>query len=190
MLKFILFWRPCNFTPLHSLTGPVGQPLASSRLGSQWFTSRGCTNSPDFSCQRYIGDTSVIDHRPQPKLRTDNGKLHQASCRRCEKPAVITHCLLRFNSTPCRFSSSSQHSDRLEPRSSCWGGGALWRPCNFTPRHSENMSSGSTVCFPSGGSAVHVLGMHKLTLKPDFSCQQRSPYIILHLQRPNTIYVT
>ncbi len=36
-------WRPCNFTPLHSLTGPVGQPFAS-RLGSQCFASQGCTN--------------------------------------------------------------------------------------------------------------------------------------------------
>jgi hypothetical protein len=44
--------------------------------------------------------------------------------------------LLRFHSTPCRSSSSSsQHSDRLEPWSSCWGG-ALWRPCTFTPIHS------------------------------------------------------
>ncbi len=25
-------WRPCSFTPIHSLTGPVGQPFAS-RLG-------------------------------------------------------------------------------------------------------------------------------------------------------------
>jgi hypothetical protein len=48
---------------------------------------------------------------------------------------MITHCLSRFHFTPCRSSSSSQHSDRLEPRSSCWGG-ALWRPCNFTPIHS------------------------------------------------------
>jgi hypothetical protein len=35
-------WRPCFFTPIHSLTGPVGQPL-TSRLGGQWFASRICT---------------------------------------------------------------------------------------------------------------------------------------------------
>ncbi len=37
-------WRPCYFTSLHSLTGPVGQPFAS-HLGVQRFESRGCTNS-------------------------------------------------------------------------------------------------------------------------------------------------
>ncbi len=34
---------------------------------------------------------------------------------------MITHCLPRFHSTPCRSSSFSLQSDRLEPRSSCWG---------------------------------------------------------------------
>jgi hypothetical protein len=42
-LKSIL-WRPCNFTPTHSLTGPMGQPFAS-RLGGQQFVSRGCPHS-------------------------------------------------------------------------------------------------------------------------------------------------
>jgi hypothetical protein len=42
--EMFLFCRPCNFTPLHSLTGPAGSPFAS-RLGGQWFTSQGCTNS-------------------------------------------------------------------------------------------------------------------------------------------------
>ncbi len=37
-------WRPCSFTPLHSLTGPVGQPFAS-RPGGQRFTSWGCTHT-------------------------------------------------------------------------------------------------------------------------------------------------
>ncbi len=37
-------WRPCIFTQIHSLTGPVGQPFAS-RLGGQRFASRGCTHS-------------------------------------------------------------------------------------------------------------------------------------------------
>jgi hypothetical protein len=41
---YMTLWRPCNFTPAHSLTGPVAQPFAS-RLGGQRFASRGCTNS-------------------------------------------------------------------------------------------------------------------------------------------------
>jgi hypothetical protein len=28
-----LLWRPCSFTPIHSLTGPVGQPFASCLEG-------------------------------------------------------------------------------------------------------------------------------------------------------------
>ncbi len=86
------------------------------------------------SMSRYIGDPDVIDHGPRPRLRANNGKLHQASCRRCEKSAVITHCLPWFHSTPCRSFSSSQHSDQLEPQSTCWGG-ALWRPRNFKSLH-------------------------------------------------------
>jgi hypothetical protein len=137
-----MVWRPCNFPPTHSLTGPVGQPFASC-LGSQRFASQGCTHSHNgtgfllLAPSRYIGDPDMIDHLPCPRLRADNGKLHQASCRRCEKPAVITCCLSRFHYTPCRSSSFSQHRDRLAHWSSCWGGGgALWRPCNFTPTHS------------------------------------------------------
>jgi hypothetical protein len=70
---------------------------------------------------RYIGDPDVIDHWPCPRLCADNGMLHWALCRWCEKPAVITHAFPWFHSTPCRSSSSSQYSDWLEPRSSCWG---------------------------------------------------------------------
>jgi hypothetical protein len=61
----------------------------------------------------------------------------------------------RFHSTPYWPSSSSQHSDRLELRSCCWGG-ALWRPYNFTQIHSLNYSSVLTICFQSRGSTVRV----------------------------------
>ncbi len=37
-------WTPCNSTPTHSLTGPVGQPFASC-LGGQRFAFWGCTHS-------------------------------------------------------------------------------------------------------------------------------------------------
>ncbi len=53
---------------------------------------------------RYISDPNVIDHWPCPRLRADNGKLHQALRQRCEKPAVNTHSLLWFHSTPCMSS--------------------------------------------------------------------------------------
>ncbi len=65
------------------------------------------------------------------------------------KAAVITHCLPRFHSTPCRSSSSSQHSDQLEPWSCCWG--ALWRPSNFTPTHSLTGPLGQPFASCLGG---------------------------------------
>jgi hypothetical protein len=72
------------------------------------------------------------------------------------------------------------NSDQLEPLSSCGGGGgALWRPCKFTPQQSQ-WSSGSTICFPSRESAVCFLG--KLTMELDSTVRAVSPqYIIKHL---------
>jgi hypothetical protein len=78
------------------------------------------------------------------------GSFTRLHARQCEKPAVITHCLPQFHSTPCRSSSSSQHSDRLEPLSSCWEG-ALWRPCNFIPLYSLTGSVGQLFASHLGG---------------------------------------
>jgi hypothetical protein len=103
----------------------------------------------------------MIDDWPRPRLCTEKGKFHYASRRRCEQPAVITHCLPWFHSTPCR-SSSSQHSDQLEPRSSCWGG-AMWRPCYFGPLRSLNGPVGQQFASRLGGQQVHVPGMHPLS---------------------------
>ncbi len=36
--------------------------------------------------------------------------------------------------------------------------------------HSTAQSHWSTVCFPSNGSVLCILGMHKLTMEPGFSC--------------------
>jgi hypothetical protein len=120
-------WRSCNLTPIHSLTGPVDQPLhpvqqvSASHPGDEQ-THNG-TGFLLLALSRYIGDPDMIDHRPPPRLRANNRKFHYASHQWCEKPAVITHCLPRFHSTPCRSSSSSQQSDRwpVSAWSSCWG---------------------------------------------------------------------
>jgi hypothetical protein len=37
---WFILWSSCILTPLYSLTGPLGQPFASS-LGGQWFVSPG-----------------------------------------------------------------------------------------------------------------------------------------------------
>ncbi len=44
LVKLLRGSRPSNFTPIHSLPGPVGQVFAS-RLGGQQFVSCECTNS-------------------------------------------------------------------------------------------------------------------------------------------------
>ncbi len=49
-------WRPCSFTLIHCLTGPVGQ-LFASRLGGQRFASQGCTHTHNwtrFFCKRCL----------------------------------------------------------------------------------------------------------------------------------------
>ncbi len=48
-----------------------------------------------------------------------------------------------------------------------------WSPVEALQFHfntQSHWSSGSTVCFPSRGSADCVPGMHKLTMEPGFSC--------------------
>jgi hypothetical protein len=65
-------WRSCNFTPIHSLTGPVGQPYAS-RLGGQRLASREAqthigTKFLLLSLSRYIGEPNVIDYWPGHRL--------------------------------------------------------------------------------------------------------------------------
>ncbi len=105
---------------------------------------------------RCIGDPNVIDHWLCPRLCANNGKLNQASQRRCDKPTVITCCM--------SSSSSSQHSDQLEPWSSCLGGGGS--PMEALQFHSitqPHWSNRSTVCFPSMGSTVRIPGMHPLS---------------------------
>jgi hypothetical protein len=67
-----------------------------------------------------------------------------------------------FHSTPYRSSSSSQHSDRLNPPVNLLGGGggALWRPCSFTPIHSLTGPMGQLFAPHQGGAAVRIPGTH------------------------------
>jgi hypothetical protein len=76
----------------------------------------------------------------------------------CKANVIIT-CLPQFHSAPGRSSSFSQHSDRSEPRSSCWGGGG---PCGgpaASLQFTVYWSRMSTVCFATRGVALRVPGM-------------------------------
>jgi hypothetical protein len=57
-------WRPCSFTPIHSLNGPVGQ-LFASHLGGQRFMSQACPHLQWnwvllLAMSGYIGDPKSI----------------------------------------------------------------------------------------------------------------------------------
>ncbi len=70
--------RPCNFNPIHSLTGKLGQVFAS-RLGGKRFASWGGTHSHNgtkfllFTLSSYIDDPDMFEHWPCPRLCADMG---------------------------------------------------------------------------------------------------------------------
>jgi hypothetical protein len=113
----------------------------------------------------YIGDTDVIQLLALStfsgcftRLCADDVKSRQfrnTSVRASLGFNVKSQCdhtsFFRFHSAPCRSSSSSQHSDWLEPWSSCWWE-ALWRPCNFPPIHSLTGPVGQPFASCLGGS--------------------------------------
>ncbi len=163
-------WRPCNYSNTQSHTGPVGQ-LFVSRLGGQRFTSQGCTHLHFWNWNSAV--SVVLLH--WWSQRDWSLALPWALCWHWEAP-------LRF--APTMWKASCDHTLPspvlfyslqvllllatqwlLRARSSCWEGGegALQRPGNYSNTQSH-WSSGSIVCFPSNGSAVHVPGMHPLTL--------------------------
>ncbi len=153
--------KPRYFTPKDILTSLVGQPFGS-HLGDQQFASWGCTNlqwNPflllALSC--YIGDPDMIR---SPALLPFSGcftRLHADNMKSWldrtshASPVQFHYPLLAGPPSPRKTQWSVRAPIKL-----LWGGGALWRPCNFTPTYSLTQPSGSTVCLLSTGSAVHV----------------------------------
>jgi hypothetical protein len=136
-----MLWRPCNFAPIHSLTGPVGQPFASCQGGSAVHLLRmhKLTNGTGFlvlalSC--YSGDPDVI---------------------RSLALAPLIGCFTRL----CADNVKSPHQVTR---------GSPVEALKFHSNTQSHWSSGPTVCLLSRGSAVCILGMHKLTMEPGFSC--------------------
>ncbi len=144
----VIVCRPCNFIPIHSLTGPVGWPFAS-RLGGQWFTSRGCKNSQWtryllLALSRYIGDLDVIQLQALPlfsgcfaRLSANNVK-SQLDRTSQTNPGSIPLPLLLTTQCPVKAPVKML-------------GGALWRPCNFTPIHSLTGPVGQPFASCLGG---------------------------------------
>ncbi len=152
-------WRPCSFTLIHSHTGTVGQ-LFASRPGGQWFASQGCThtyNGIGFSCKRCLA-TLVTPMWFDHWLCCPSVGNHKASHRRCEKPTALSpfsehFTRLRADDVQSQHDNQSQHHmpspfpfcylQVILPLAIQWPvrapvkllGGAVWRPCSFTPIH-------------------------------------------------------
>ncbi len=112
-------WRPCNFTPIHSLTGPVGQPFASC-LGGQRFASPGCTNS-QWNRVSPVSDVS-LNWWPWrywslwPCLRWASSRnVIKLLCWQCDNPTWSHTALLSQFHARCRssFWLHNQHSRLL-----------------------------------------------------------------------------
>jgi hypothetical protein len=99
-------------------------------------------------------------------------------------PAVITHCLPLFHSTPCTSSSSSQHSERLESRSSC-GRGVPYTGPAISLHCTVSLVQWVNRCFPSRGPVVRFLGMHKPTQWNRVSPVSASLYngVVIHCRK-------
>ncbi len=64
--KMKKLWRPCNFTPTHSLTGPVGQPFASrlAEVGKVTLKSNGDEALKNEFILKSKGDEALNDGFP------------------------------------------------------------------------------------------------------------------------------
>jgi hypothetical protein len=168
ILKIVIY-STCNFTLIHSLTGPVGQPFASclgvSKLHPGNTQTHNGTRFLLLALSRYIGDPNVIRSLALPPFSGCFTRI----CANIVK-SRLDHTSHAFPGSIPFFVGPppSQHSDWLEPWSSCWG-----EPCGgpaILLQYTVSLVKWSTVCFPSRGSAVCVLGMHKLTMESGFSC--------------------
>jgi hypothetical protein len=111
---------------------------------------------------RYVGDPKVIDHWPHPRFRANNGKLHRHRANNV-KSQLWSH--IAFHGSIPLFHVLLLLATQwlVRARSSCWGG-AVWRPCNFTPTHSLTGPVGEQFASCLGVS-VSRPGMHKLTME-------------------------
>ncbi len=151
-----IMWRPCSFTPVHSVTGLVGQLFAPCLLG-QKFASQGCTQTYKKKHQgSRVSDVS-LHWWPQ----CDPWSLATIGHLCWQSHDGLSHwlpwpCLRQFHSAPC-WSSSSLLSDQLNPLVKLLGDSPVEALQLHSNTHSH-WSSWSTFCFPPRGAAGHRSG--------------------------------
>ncbi len=167
-------WRPCSFSWIHSLTGPVDKPFAS-RLGDSGLHSGDAptlTMEPGSS----VNDVS-LDWWSQsdPWSPAMIGPL----CSRSRKE--ISHQLPKSclpGSIPL-LAGSSQHSDRVQSRSQVAGGEPYVGPATSL-QYTVSLVCGSTVSFPPrGGSSLHPWDAPTLTMEPGSPVSGVSLHLLL-----------
>ncbi len=181
-----------RFIPLHSLTGPVGQPFASN-LGGQRIASWGCTNPHNgtgfllLAQSRYIGEDDWSLASPQARSQQWEASLGfmpmkwNASCDHT-LPSPVP-----FHSMHALLLLATQWTVRALVK--LLGGGGPIQALQFHSTTQSHWSSGSTVYFPSRGSVVCVLGMHKPTHWNQVSPVSAYIYngIVTHCRKKNNV---
>ncbi len=121
--------------------------------------SWGCTHSHHRTkflllvLSRYIGDPNMIDHWPRPRPCADNGKLTRLHADDV-KSQLRSHIAFPGSIYSLQVLLLLLTTQRPVRDPVKLLGGSPMEALQF------DWFSGSTVCFPSRGSTVHIPGMH------------------------------
>jgi hypothetical protein len=154
-------WRPCNFTPTHSLTGPVGQ-LFASRLGGQRFAPRRCTTSQ----WNWVYPVSDIS------LQTESCRIAEAEFRR--SPITVLQLFFSpYSAVDFAICNIAEvHTKLRMPTLACHHRFfCMYLTCHTDPSL-PHLSHGSSLTLP----ATWIL--------PYLTCHTGSPLLYLHIGPP------
>jgi hypothetical protein len=184
--KMTCMWRPFNFTPIHSPTGPVGQPLlpvygvSASRPGdAQTHNGTGFLLLRETPTRLINGLVlgSVPTMGSFTRLVLNDVKSQLWSHMPSPVPFHSLQALLLRDGVAATYGLRSLMDSKWCDLHIIFGlapvkllEGCSVEILQFHSNTQYRWSHGSTVCFLSRGSAGHVPGMHKLTREPGFSC--------------------
>ncbi len=150
-ILYSVLWRPCNFTLIHSLTGPVGQ-LFASRLGGSVVRVPGMHPHSQWNWvlllaqSHYIGDWSLAS--PEALHRQWEASLGlMPSVRKATYDHTLTSPV-PFYSLQVFVLLATQWPVRASVKFQ-WGSPV--EPLQYHSHTQSHWSSRSTVCFPPRG---------------------------------------